>query len=357
MSRPVIKIPSGSVVSTALAAITSLASAGAAGTLIGSVESVSQGITDITNAAAARTITPDQEASALLGLIPDVPVQLNAALAPLQAAFATRAAQLPRNVNELFPGDPAHSDPQLYTIYTQELAADAAAASTVTTIQNDIVRLVTSGAISVTSLLADMSAAGASTSVRFALLLAVAKADPADQLNAVGAAFTTIVGQSFGPSNSLFFSAPAAHAGVDFAKIINSNGSMTVSAAIADIESFETAQNGSVDSGLDYLQTLFGTEEGNLAVAVSSGTDPNANADASLFDTLESGVDTIGTEEQLRVADGSLAGQLAENVAQGTVNHDPTALTVSQEHDPSIDDKAAAEICRSVPIRCGYGRV
>ncbi len=265
-----------SVVSTSLTSVNSLVSAAAAGALIGKIESSTQAIADIIAAVPAR-LTPQREAAALLGLLQDV-----------------------------------------------------TAASTTATIRSDIIALVTSHAISLSDLVAALQAAGSLLADSFALLLGVAKADQSS-VDAVGAAFLSFVGLSFGPGADPFFHDAAVHAGNDFVQVMN--GTMTIARAIQETESFLTIQNKSADAGLTYLSQLFSAEEGILAVAVHSGNDPNAGADLELFDSLFSGQQAISDRIQDRVAIGASAGQLAQHVGQALISNGAITFTQSQAQD------------------------
>lgn len=265
-----------SVVSTALASANSLATAAATGALVGKIENSTRAIADIA-AAASSHLTPQQEAAALLGLLPG-----------------------------------------------------ATTPSAITTIRSDLIALVTSHAVNAPDLVPAMLAAGTSVSDVFAVLLGLAKAEPGTAGD-VAAAFASFVGSNFGPSNDRFFGDPLTLSGIDFVNVMN--GTMTTDQAIQDVESFNSIHGNSADAGLLYLSQLFGAEEGALFNEIRSGTDPNPDADATLADTLSAAQQTINDEIQNRVADGASASQLAQHMGQALASGGAITFTLSQAQD------------------------
>ncbi|HXO02362.1 MAG TPA: hypothetical protein VN900_09920, partial [Stellaceae bacterium] len=324
------QISISTLIGTANAASNSPLAATDVGWLVSNVESVAQAITAIVSAEGAQTINASQEASMLLGVYPSLATQNQATATTLGNQIAARQEQV--NYRQW------STDPQLTSLVNQLVAADQSALGTLTTLQNDLLGLVSSGAISAQTLIADIEAAGVQGSPQFGaltlyqrttLLLALAKAVPSATA-AAESAITALVTRPFGPSTDPFFSGAPTEAINDVVQM--ANGTMTLNQAIADVQQYAATHNFDTDAALRVLEQVVGfaspgnndipySIENPVALSqtfITAGT-PYLNVDTQSIPTLLSG----------RIDDGSYDGQLAARAAEGVANNDTTALAPS----------------------------
>ncbi|HEX3882846.1 MAG TPA: Ig-like domain-containing protein [Stellaceae bacterium] len=271
-------------------------------------------IGNITAADQAGTITGAQEAAMLLGVFPDILTLYSNIAGPLSTAVPAATTGQARL--------------QLINTWISTVqAANGAAGSIIT----DIVNLVTSGAVTPQTLIADITAAGTagfrlSGAVtpyqQIELLVGLANADPA----ALGAVTAALVGQTNSFSTGAYPEIVA-----DLLKM--AGGTMTFDNAILDVEEYAITHNADIDPALNELVTIAneatpgGSDIPTTVPYTTGGSVGLTQASPSLLGNVDTAqaLDVING----RFDDGAVAEDIAIQVVEGAAGLLPNAPSLS----------------------------
>jgi hypothetical protein len=208
----------------------------------------------------------------------------------------------------------------------QEDTARPLNSANVTALENAFAAVAVPSGTAGVQLVTAIQSAGLANQQQLTLLIGIAAhADPATAA-AIAQALVSIGGGSLYPSDP-FFSGALSEAGADFVAVYN--GTMTVSAAISDVEQYAPAHNASTDSALSLLYSLFG--------------------DAG----LSSAAQAVYTEEGNRISDGRFEAELAERVTQGTTSTFNTSGHFVPQATTAISFNAAGSLLSTEMFKFG----
>ncbi|CAN7309869.1 hypothetical protein LJR220_001628 [Bradyrhizobium sp. LjRoot220] len=294
----------------------------------------SSAITKISDAQTAGSLTAAAAAAAYFGVAGAANTGLAADIAVNQASITARLAQLQPNVNYFFTdsnGVDYSPDSQLNLLLVQKRGIQTTYAGILTTIDNKLATLVNSNAVTAAYVISTMQMADTmSRSQKFDLLFAMASSGSTATREAVGAAFVTFANTSTILNDAVWRGA-LTRAGVDFAQVYN--GTMTVAAAIKDIEQYALAQHASVDAALGVLGSLFTLQELNERAKPSG-------SHSQMYAEMVNDSQAVTDELQLRYQSGASSAELALQVIRGIISRDAALgqfATFDQNFPSSFD--------------------